>query len=62
MPEILQQLTDWFVQLQLIWILLGALKVALIAVLLVLAWRYPKTLFVAMILGLTAAAVALAHV
>ena len=62
MPEILQQLTDWFVQLQLIWILLGALKVALIAVLLVLAWRYPKTLLAVMILGLAAAAVALAHV
>ena len=62
MPEIMQQLTDWVFQLQLIWILLGALKVTLVVVLLVLAWRYPKTVLTVMILGLAAAAVAMAHV
>ena len=62
MPEIMQQFVDWIFQIQLIWILLGALKVTLIFVLFVLAWRYPKTVLAVMILVLAAAAVALAHV
>ena len=62
MPEIMQQFVDWMFQLQLIWILLGVLKVALIAVLLVLAWRYPKTVLAVLFLGLAAATVAMGFV
>ena len=54
MPEMLNQLADWFCQLQLIWILLGVLKIALVATLLVLAWRYPKTVLATMMIGLGA--------